>query len=80
MSVKDGVRGSVATLYRLADSFDSSVFQLLSRSRARAAAVVSKIEAPFAPWSRAARVRQTTVGQVRAGYISDESAAELATT
>lgn len=77
-SVKDGARGIAATLYRLAEGFDRNIFQLMSESPARAAAVIPRVQAAIAPWSGAARVQRTTVGQVRARYLSDEVAAELA--
>ena len=80
MAVKDGARGTAATLYRLADGFDRNVFHLMGESPARAAAVVPQIQAAIAPWFGAAQVQQTTVGQVRARYLSDEKAAELAST
>lgn len=79
-SVKDGARGNAATLYRLADGFDCNVFQLMRDSPSRAAAVVPRVQAAIAPWFGASQVQQTTVGQVRARYISDEKAAELAST
>lgn len=77
-AVTHGARGTAATLYRLADGFDRNVFQLISESPARAAAVVPRVQAALAPWFGAAQVQQTTVGQVRAKYLSDEKAAELA--
>ena len=80
MSVKDGARGTAATLYRLADGFDRNVFQLMAESPARAAAVVPRVQAAITPWFGAARVQQTTVGQVRARYLSDKTAAQLAAT
>lgn len=80
MSVKYGARGTAATLYRLAEGFDRNMFQLIGESSARAAAVVPRVQAAMAPWLGAAQVQQTTVGQVRARYLSDEKAAELAST
>lgn len=80
MAVKDGARKTGATLYRLADGFDGNIFQLMSESPARAAALVPRVQAALAPWFRAAQVQQTTVGQVRARYLSDEKAAEVAST
>ncbi len=80
MAVKDGARGTAATLYRLAEGFDRNVFQLMGEAPARAAAVVPRVPAALAPWFEAAQVQQTTVGQVRARYLSDETAAELAST
>ncbi|MET3525480.1 response regulator [Phenylobacterium koreense] len=80
MAVKDGARGTAATLYRLAEGFDRNVFQLMGESPTRAAAVVPRIQAATAPWFGAAQVQRTTVGQVRARYLSDEKAAELAST
>lgn len=77
-AVKDGARGAAATLYRLADGFDRDIFQLMAESPARAAAVVPLIQAAIAPWFGAAQVQQATIGQVRARYLSDEKAAELA--
>lgn len=78
--VTHGARGTAATLYRLADGFDRNVFQVISESSARAAAVVPRVHAVFAPWFGAAQVQQATVGQVRARYLSDERAIELAHT
>jgi len=80
MAVKDGAKRNAATLYRLADGFDWNMFHLIGKSPVRAAEVVPRVQAAIAPWFGAAQVQRTTVGKVRARYLSDERAAELAIT
>jgi CheY-like chemotaxis protein len=80
LAVDQGTGSSAGTLYRLAEGYDGNLFDALTQSDARAAAIVPSIKAAIQPWFGAARVVQTTVGAIRSRYISDVQAADLGTT
>jgi CheY-like chemotaxis protein len=77
-SLQGGARGHAATLYRLADGFDQTFFQVLQNSDAQAAAIVPRIHEAVGPWVDAAHVGTWTVADVRRQYLDDDAAKSLA--
>jgi CheY-like chemotaxis protein len=77
-SLQGGARGHAAALYRLAEGFDQTFFQVLQNSDERAAAIVPRIHEAVGPWLDAAHVRTWTVADVRRQYLDDDVASSLA--
>lgn len=78
LTVDQGARGAGGTLYRLAEGYDASLFDILAESDERAAAIVPLVQAAIEPWFGAAQVVKTTVGEIRRRYVADDLAAQLA--
>jgi CheY-like chemotaxis protein len=77
--VRAGAWGTGALIYRLADGFDATLFELLGEDTAKAALAVPKIRETLATWRTGAPAEQRLAGELRRCTLSDRQLNECAT-
>ncbi len=71
--VRAGAGGTGGLFYTLADDFDRSLFQVLADDPSVGAEIVPAVRALERRWLESARCRTRRVGDVRRGFVQDDS-------
>lgn len=62
-----------AVVYRLADGYDSNIFDLLGSDVAKSVSALETLRAQLQPWSDGAALKETDIRDIRRARINDEN-------